>query len=66
MSTILCLQFPGKKETNLLDIRDLGGKALRDLRDDLLDERLVFHRLPRFHDTAKDMRTSLNCLEKEE
>ena len=34
----------------LLDVGDLGRKALRDLGDDFLDERLVLHRLPGFHD----------------
>jgi hypothetical protein len=40
------------KNTYLLDIRNLGGKALRNLRNDLLDESLVLHGLPRFHDST--------------
>ena len=52
MSAILCLQQRRQAETDLLDIGDLGCEALRDLRDNLLDERLVFHRLPRFHDAG--------------
>lgn len=52
MSAILTIQQLRQAETDLLDIGDLGGEALRDLRDNLLDERLVFHRLPRFHDTG--------------
>jgi hypothetical protein len=49
MSATLCLRRQRQTETDLLDIGDLGGEALRDLRDNLLDEWLVFHRLPRFH-----------------
>jgi hypothetical protein len=52
VSAILCLQQRRQAETDLLDIGDLGCEALRDLRDNLLDERLVFHRLPRFHDAG--------------
>lgn len=41
-----------KNQANLLDIGNLRGKALRDLRDDLLYELLVLHGLPRLHDTG--------------
>jgi hypothetical protein len=37
--------------THLLDVWNLGRKPLRDLRDDLLDQRLVLHRLTSLHDT---------------
>ena len=40
-------------KTYLLDIGDLRREPLRDLRDDLLNERLVLHRLPRLHDTVR-------------
>ena len=39
--------------THLLDVRNLGGKPLRDLRDDFLYQRLVLHRLTRLHDAAR-------------
>ena len=35
----------------LLDVLNLRSEPLRDLRDDLLDQCLVFERLPRLHDT---------------
>ena len=41
-------------KTYLLDVRDLRREPLRDLRDDLLNERLVLHRLSRLHDTEED------------
>jgi hypothetical protein len=62
VSTILCLQQRRQAETDLLDIGDLGGEALRDLRDNLLDERLVFHRLSRFHDPGGDIPDSIETV----
>jgi hypothetical protein len=40
------------KDTYLLYIRNLGCKALRNLRNDFLNEGLVLHGLPRFHDST--------------
>ena len=48
---------PDKDEyvkTHLLDVGDLRREPLRNLRDDLLNERLVLHRLSRLHDTEED------------
>jgi hypothetical protein len=39
------------KESYLLDIGNLGGESLRNLRNHLLNQRLVFHRLACLHDT---------------
>ncbi len=38
--------------THLFDVRNLGGEALRDLRDYFLYQCLVFHCLTGFHDSA--------------
>lgn len=39
-------------DTRLLDIRNLGSKPLRDLWNDFLDQRLVLHLFPGFHDSG--------------
>lgn len=39
--------------TYFLDVRNFGGKSLRDLRGHFLDKRLVFHRLSSLHDPVK-------------
>ena len=55
MPVYLNEQLRGRDEKELaylLDVRDLRLEAPRDLRDDLLDQGLVRHRLTRFHDTV--------------
>jgi len=39
--------------TYFLDVRNFGGKSLRDLRGHFLDKRLIFHRLSGLHDPVK-------------
>lgn len=39
------------KESYLLDIGNLGGESLRNLRNHLLNQRLVLHRLACLHDS---------------
>ena len=43
------------RQTHLFDVRDLGSKPLRDLRDHLLYQRLVLHRLTRLHDADRQV-----------
>lgn len=48
--------------TNLLDIGNLGRKALRDLGDNLLDQGLILHGLPGLHDTGESSGSALSMM----
>ena len=60
MLAILCLLRRREETTNLLDISDSRDELLRDLKNDLLYERLSFHGPPHFHDAGRDKRVLKN------